>query len=73
MLKLASMIFTMLGTTLAGIGVLIVLTVPSLSTQDRLGIPIAALIGAAIALPLSWLVAKRIMALQKTIGTSVQV
>ena len=58
----------MLGTTLAGIGVLIVLTVPSLSAQDRLGIPVAALIGAAFALPLSWLVAKRIMALQKTIG-----
>ncbi len=66
MLKLTSMIFTMLGTTLAGIGVLIVLTVPSLSGQDRLAIPVAALIGAAIALPLSWLVAKRIIGLQKT-------
>ena len=66
MLKLTSMIFTMLGTTLAGIGVLIVLTVPSLSGQDRLAIPVAALIGATIALPLSWAVAKRILALQKT-------
>lgn len=64
MLKLASMIFTILGTSFAGIGVLIVLIVPSLSSQDRLAIPIAALIGAALALPCSWIVAKRIMGLQ---------
>lgn len=66
MLKLASMIFTMLGTTLAGIAVLVVLTVPSLAEQGMKMIPIAAAIGAAIGLPLSFIVAKRIMAMQKT-------
>lgn len=66
MLKLASMIFTMLGTTLAGIAVLIVLTVPHLADQGMKLIPLAALIGAVIALPLSYWVARKIMALQKT-------
>lgn len=66
MLKLASMIFTILGTTLAGIAVLVVLTVPSLAEQGMKMIPIAAAIGAAIGLPLSFLVAKQIMAMQKT-------
>lgn len=65
MLKLASMIFTMLGTTLAGIAVLIVLTVPHLADQGMKLIPLAALIGAVIALPLSYWVARKIMALQK--------
>ena len=66
MLKLASMIFTILGTTLAGIAVLIVLTVPSLADQGMKLIPLAALIGAVVALPLSYWVAHAIMARQKT-------
>ena len=70
MLKLTSMIFTMLGTTLAGTGVLIVVAVPSLADQGMKTIPLAAAIGAALALPLSFLVAKRIMAMQKTAQAS---
>lgn len=68
MLKLTSMIFTMLGTTLAGIAVLIVVTVPSLAEQGMKTIPLAAAIGATLGLPLSFLVAKRIMAMQKTVA-----
>jgi hypothetical protein len=68
MLKLASMIFTILGTTLAGIAVLVVLVVPSLADQGMKMIPIAALIGALIGLPLSYWVARKIMSLQKTVS-----
>lgn len=70
MLKLASMIFTILSTTLAGTAVLIVLAVPSLADQGMKLIPVAAAIGAAVALPLSFLVAKRIFAMQKTTTAS---
>lgn len=64
MLKLTSMIFTMLGTTLAGTAVLVVL-VAGLPDQTR-AIPLAALAGAIAGLPLSYFVARRIMAMQKT-------
>ncbi|MFZ0570021.1 MAG: hypothetical protein WAM63_06005 [Rhodomicrobium sp.] len=60
MLKLALVIWLMLGTTLAGIAVLVVVSDPSLLNQGMKMIPIAAIAGFIIALPLSFMVSKRI-------------
>jgi len=57
MLRLMMIIFSMAGTALAGIGVVAVLAVNMGSAQN---IVLAAAIGAAVALPLSWYVAKQI-------------
>ncbi|MGO9807599.1 MAG: hypothetical protein ACLPKH_12915 [Rhodomicrobium sp.] len=60
MLKLALVIWLMLGTTLAGIAILVVVSDPSLLNQGMKMIPIAAIAGFIIALPLSIMVSKRI-------------
>jgi hypothetical protein len=60
MLKIASLIWIMLGTTLAGVAVMIVLIVPDLSKDSMRLIPIAAAAGALLAIPISLLIAKRI-------------
>lgn len=60
MLKLALVIWLMLGTMLAGIAVLVVVSDPSLLNQGMKMIPIAAIAGFIIALPLSIMVSKRI-------------
>ena len=66
MLRLASIIWAVAATTLAGCAVLVVLIVPALSEQDsRLILP-AALLGAVLAIPISYLIAKKLnMALKK--------
>lgn len=63
MLKIAILVWLVLATTLAGVAVMVVLSVPSLAGQDMRLIPIAAGIGALVAIPFSLLVAKRILAL----------
>jgi hypothetical protein len=62
MFKLAAIIWIMLGTTLAGIAMIVIVTVPELSDQAMRLIPL--LCGAAfvVAIPLSFWVAKRIQA-----------
>ena len=50
----------MLGTALAGAAVIAVLAVPSLADQAMTNIPRAVLIGFALAMPLSYLVARKI-------------
>jgi hypothetical protein len=60
MLRLALVIWLMLGTTLAGIAVLVVVSNTSLFDQGMKMIPIAAVAGFIIALPLSLMVSKRI-------------
>lgn len=62
MLKIASLIWIMLGTTLAGIGIVVVLVVPDLAKDSMRFIPIACAAGALIAMPISMLIAKRIQA-----------
>jgi hypothetical protein len=62
MLKVATLIWIMLGTTLAGIAVLAVLATPSLAGQSLKLIPIAALAGAIVALPISAIIAKKFIA-----------
>ncbi|MGO9170482.1 MAG: hypothetical protein ACLP7P_00745 [Rhodomicrobium sp.] len=60
MFKLALVIWVMLGTMLAGIAVLVVVSDPSLLNQGSKMIPLAAIVGFIIAMPLSYLVSKRI-------------
>ena len=60
-MKLAVMLWMMIGTTLAGVLVLAVLMVPGLQwTQVKLWIPIVALVGAVIGYPISAAIAKSI-------------
>lgn len=63
MLKIAILVWMMAGTTLAGIAIMAVLAVPSLAAHDTQYIPIAAIAGVVVAIPLAYVVAKRIMAL----------
>lgn len=57
MLRLTSILYAMIGTTLAGIGVVAALT---MNMYDLWSIVVSAAIGALIALPVSWMVAKRL-------------
>ena len=60
MWRLAILLWVILGTTLAGIGVMIVLATPSLAPQAMKLIPYVATIGAALAMPVSVVAAKMI-------------
>lgn len=63
MLKIAIIVWMMAGTTLAGIAIMAVLTVPTLAVHDMKYIPIAAIVGFVVAIPVAYFVAKRITAL----------
>jgi hypothetical protein len=60
MLKLAIVVWIVLGATVAGAALAVVLAVPSLSQNAMKLVPIAALLGFAVAIPLSVVVARRI-------------
>jgi hypothetical protein len=60
MLKLAVVVWIILGVTVAGAALTVVLAVPSLSQNAMRLLPIAALVGFVVAIPLSVLVARRI-------------
>ena len=66
MLKIAAPVWGIVGTTLAGIAVMIVLSVPSLAAHDRQYIPYAALVGFIIAIPIAYVVASRMRNAFKT-------
>lgn len=57
MLRLTSILYSIIGTTLAGIGVVVAVT---LNLYDVQSIVISAAIGAVLALPVSWMVAKQL-------------
>ena len=57
MLRLTMLIYSIAGTTMAGIGVVVAVT---LNRYDMASIIIAAAVGAVLALPASWLVAKKL-------------
>jgi hypothetical protein len=59
MFRLALLIWVVLGTTLAGIAVLVVTVSPDLYNQGMKLIPVAAIAGFVVAIPLSFLVSKR--------------
>ena len=63
MFKIAIIVWMMAGTTLAGIAIMAVLTVPSLAAHDMQYIPLAGIAGFVVAIPLAYVVAKRIVAL----------
>ncbi len=63
MLKIAIIVWMVAGTTLAGIAIMAVLAVPTLAVHDMQYIPLAAIVGFVVAIPLAYLVAKRIVAL----------
>jgi hypothetical protein len=65
MLKVAVIIWMILGPTLAGSALVVVVTVPSLYDQGMRLIPLVALAGLIVAAPLSVMIAKRIMTLTK--------
>jgi hypothetical protein len=65
MLKIAVLVWIMLGTTLAGIALTLTLTVPALQPNAMKLLPIFSLAGFVIAIPASVVVAKKILALTK--------
>ncbi len=60
MFKISLLVWIVLGTALAGSAVVAVLAVPSLAEQAMKNIPFAVLIGFVAAMPLSYLVARKI-------------
>lgn len=65
MFKIAVLIWIVLGTTLAGIGLALTLTVPALQGNAMKLLPIFSLVGFVVAIPASVVVAKKILALTK--------
>lgn len=57
MLRLTSILYAIIGTTLAGIGVIVAVT---MNLYDVQSILIGAALGALAALPLSWIVARKL-------------
>jgi putative flippase GtrA len=57
MLRLTSIMYSIVGTTLAGIGVVVAVT---LNLYDFQSIIWSAVIGAVVALPVSWMIAKKL-------------
>jgi hypothetical protein len=57
MVRLTMIIFAVAGTTLAGIGVVIILSANMATAQNIIA---AAALGAVLAVPISWLIAKKI-------------
>ena len=60
MFKISLIVWIILGTALAGSAVIAVLAVPSLAAEAMKNIPFAVLVGFALAMPLSYLVARKI-------------
>jgi hypothetical protein len=60
MFRVSLLVWIMLGTVLAGTGLMVVLMVPGLAAEAMKNIPYAVAIGFALAMPLSYLVARRI-------------
>jgi len=60
MIKVAMIVFVVMGTLLAGIAVTVVLSISSLSNQAMTLIGPVSVIGFLVAAPLSYLVAKKI-------------
>ena len=60
MWRLALLLWVIIATVFAGVGLVIVLMIPSMAPQAMKLIPYAALLGAAFAMPVSVLAAKMI-------------
>mgnify|MGYP001765790588 CR=1 FL=1 len=62
MFKIALLIWVVLGATLAGVALTLVLTVPALQPNAMKLLPIFAAVGFVVAIPASFVVAKKILA-----------
>ncbi len=62
MLKVALLIWIMLGTTLAGVAMAAIVSVPQLAEQSALLIPWLCGAGFVLAIPFSFVIARKIMA-----------
>lgn len=62
MFKVAALIWVMLATTIGGIAVVAIVSTPSLAEKAAFLIPAGFLAGILLAMPLSYLVAKKIAA-----------
>ena len=60
MFRIAVVVWIMAAVTLAGIALLVVLTVPSLNADAAFYLPIACGVAAVIAMPISYILASRI-------------
>lgn len=60
MFKVSILVWIMLGTVLAGVSLIVVLMVPSFAADAIRNIPYAVAVGFALAMPLSYLVARQI-------------
>ncbi|MCB1388909.1 MAG: hypothetical protein KDK12_07175 [Rhodobacteraceae bacterium] len=60
MLRLMMLLYSIVGTTLAGIGVVVAVT---LNMYDFQSIIVSAAIGALVGLPVSWFVAKKLQSI----------
>jgi hypothetical protein len=65
MFKVALLIWIVLGTTLAGVGLTLTLTIPALQGNAMKLLPIFSLIGFVVAIPASVVIAKKVLALTK--------
>ena len=60
MFKVSVLVWMMLGTVLAGTSMIVVLMVPSFASEAIRNIPYAVAVGFALAMPLSYFVARQI-------------
>jgi hypothetical protein len=61
MLRVAALVWVMLGTTLAGVAMIAILTVPQLMEQSTRLIPLLCSAGFVVAMPIAYLIARRIV------------
>jgi hypothetical protein len=60
MFKVALLVWIMLGTTLAGIAVVVIVSIPDLFDQGMKLIPIGGIGGYVLAIPFSFMIAKQL-------------
>lgn len=60
MFRIAAVVWIVLATTLAGIALLVIVSVPTLNVDAQSLIPIACGAAVVVAMPLSYLIARRI-------------
>ncbi len=65
MLRLFPLFFTLVATVLAGVGVILVLMVPSWNDRAGLFIPGSVGIAVLLSIPISWIIARQILSLTK--------
>lgn len=60
--QLAALIYMMTNAVIFGVGIITVLTVPALSAQAFIAIPVVVILAFVLAVPVAWLLAPRLRA-----------